>query len=95
MLVTFHTFQYKAHKSGQHSMGTKQSIFSVKTNRVGVLGLFRAMNPFANVVKHKDSSSETCVFMHKIMINLLMLTFLESRGQKLLRHLHLLLNEKS
>jgi len=36
-------------------MGTMHSIFfSVKADRVGVLDLFRAMDPFANVVKHKD-----------------------------------------
>ena len=36
--------------------------FSVKTGRVGVLDLFRAMDPFASVVKRKDRLSQTCVF---------------------------------
>jgi hypothetical protein len=70
-------------------------LFSGEADRVGVLDLFRAIDPFANVVKHRDPSSETCVLMHKIMIDLLILIFLEFRGQKLLCHLHLLLNEKS
>jgi len=42
--------------------GRCRVLFSVKTDRVGVLDLFRAMDPFASVVKHKDPLSETWGF---------------------------------